>query len=73
MSSEAEAREQRGQKCLDAARKARFDSTGEVRESPDLDDAAKERALTARSIGGEAVHSGAFDSVERVPAMIKAR
>jgi hypothetical protein len=44
MSSEAEAREQRGQKCLDAAREARFNSTGEVSEAPDLNDAAKERA-----------------------------
>jgi hypothetical protein len=47
MSNEAAAREARGKERLHAARKARFDSNGEVSEAPDLNDAVKERALTA--------------------------
>lgn len=40
-------REARGQKCLEAARKGRFEQTGEPSEAPDHDDAVKERAVTA--------------------------
>ena len=41
--SEQEDRERRGQKCLDAAREARFASTGEPHEAADLADVEKER------------------------------
>jgi len=44
---EAEAREARGQKCLDAARKAHYASNGEPSKAPNLDDAVRERAITA--------------------------
>ncbi len=45
---EAEAREARGQKCLDAARKAHYASNGEPAKAPDLDDAVRERAALLR-------------------------
>ena len=41
--TEAEKREQRGQKCLHAARDARFAATGEPDKAPFLDDAVEER------------------------------
>ncbi len=44
---EAEAREARGQKHLEAARKAHYASTGEPSKAPDHDDAVRERAITA--------------------------
>ena len=47
MSGEVEAREARGQKCLDAAREARFATTNEPSEAPGPDDVKAERALTA--------------------------
>jgi len=47
MSEQDVKREAHGQKCLDAARDARFESTGEPNEAPDHDDAVKERAKTA--------------------------
>ncbi len=41
--SEQDKREAHGQKCLDAARQARFESTGEPEVAPDLDDAVEAR------------------------------
>ncbi len=48
MSEQDTKREAHGQKCLDAARKSRFESTGEPSESPDLDDAERERKDCAK-------------------------
>ena len=45
--SEATDREKRGQTHLDAAKDARWTATNEPYESPDLDDAVKEKAATA--------------------------
>ena len=67
----AKQREQRGAKSLHAARKALYASTNESSRLPNLDDAAAERKLTARTSGGKAVHSGAFDSLEKAPDMLR--
>jgi len=53
------------------ARKRRFSSNNEPSKGPTLDEAVAERALTARSTGGKAVHSGAFDTLEQVPEPLK--
>jgi hypothetical protein len=57
------------------ARKRRFASTNERSAAPGFDkdtlepsdEAVAERAAAASSMGGKAVHSGAFDSLEEVP------
>jgi len=41
--SEQDKREAQGQKCLDAARKSRFESTGEPAQAPGLDEAVEAR------------------------------
>ncbi len=51
--SEATQREQRGQKCQEAARDARFASNGEPDAAPTLDDAVKEREITNRPVKGK--------------------
>jgi hypothetical protein len=43
MSEQDTKREAHGQKCLDGARKARFESTGEPEEAPGLDEAVEAR------------------------------
>jgi len=43
MSEQDTKREAHGQKCLDAARKSRFESTGEPAQAPGLDEALKAR------------------------------
>jgi hypothetical protein len=48
MSEQDTRREAQGQKCLDAARDARFESTGEPSEAPDLNDAERERKDCAK-------------------------
>ena len=62
-----------------AARKRRFDCNGEPPLAPTLDDAVAERALTHKSSGPKAVHSGAFeqgdslDKLDNVPPTVKAK
>jgi hypothetical protein len=41
--SEQDKREAQGQKCLDAARKSRFESAGEPAQAPGLDEAVEAR------------------------------
>jgi len=43
MSEQDTKREAHGQKCLDAARKSRFESTGEPAQTPGLDEAEEAR------------------------------
>ena len=43
MSEQDTKREAHGQKCLDAARKSRFESTGEPAQAPGLDEAVEAR------------------------------
>lgn len=51
--SEAAQREARGQKCLNAARDARFASNGEPKLAPNHDDAVREREITNRPVKGK--------------------
>jgi hypothetical protein len=46
-------REARGQKCLEAAREARFNTNGEPESAPTMDDAVKEREITNRPVKGK--------------------